>query len=85
MHAMTAQQHDAPAMQHHHDGAGKHAGHHAKCGTCAACCVGAAIAPAVVAVAAPNSAPAHAIPFHAGHVPSVDLDLPERPPRTARA
>jgi hypothetical protein len=84
MHATTAQQRD-DVTHGHHDHAGKHAGHHSKCGNCAACCVGAAIAPPPMAVGSPNGAPERAIPFHAGHVPSVDLDLPERPPRIALA
>jgi hypothetical protein len=85
MHAVAVQKHDHAAMQHHGDSAGKHAGHDAKCGNCAACCVGAALAPPAIAALAPNSAPKHAAPIHAGHVPSVDLDLPERPPRTESA
>ena len=63
--------------------AGEHqADQHAKdkCGTCAACCVGAAMAtslPAPLALAPPSTI---SIPFHAGHLPSVDPVLPERPP-----
>jgi hypothetical protein len=51
-----------------------------KCGACAACCVGAALAtslPATLALAPPSTA---SIPFRAGHLPSVDPVLPERPP-----
>jgi hypothetical protein len=59
-----------------------HAGQHAKgkCGSCAACCVGAAMAsglPAALALPPPGTA---TIPFHAGHLPSVDPVLLERPP-----
>lgn len=59
--------------------------HHGK-GSCASCCVGAAMAPATLptplALATPDSS---SIPFHAGHVPSVDPTLLERPPRARRA
>jgi hypothetical protein len=56
-----------------------------KCGTCAACCVGAAMAsglPAALALAPPSTT---SIPFHAGHLPSVDPVLLERPPSTLLA
>jgi hypothetical protein len=61
-----------------------HAGQHAqgKCGSCTACNVGAAMAPglpAAPALAPPSTA---SIPFRAGHLPSVDPVLPERPPST---
>jgi hypothetical protein len=65
---------------------GQSAGHHGgKAGSCADCCAGAAMAPA--ALPALVLAPPHfiSIPFRAGHVPSVDPALPERPPRTALA
>lgn len=66
---------------------GQHAGKHdrAKCGSCAACCVGAAMAsslPAALALAPPAT---DSIPFRAGHLPSVDPVLPERPPSTRLA
>jgi hypothetical protein len=56
--------------------------HHgdSKAGSCADCCIGAALAPAalpVLALAPPSSS---SIPFRASHVPSVDPVLPERPP-----
>ena len=77
-HALQAgQQHDAPPQQD---------GHHAgKGGACADCCAGATMAPAVLPALV--LAPPHfiSIPFRAGHVPSVDPALPERPPRTALA
>jgi len=66
-----------------HDG---HAGQHAKdkCGSCAACNVGAAMASGLPALAlAPPRAVS--IPFRAGHLPSVDPVLPERPPSTLLA
>lgn len=61
-------------------------GHHdGKAGACADCCAGAAMAPAVLPALV--LAPPHfiSIPFRAGHVPSVDPALPERPPRTTLA
>ncbi|MGJ7916242.1 hypothetical protein ACI48D_12275 [Massilia sp. LXY-6] len=70
-----------------HSAPENHAGQHAKgkCGTCTACCVGAAMAPglpAALALAAPATS---SIPFRAGHLPSVDPVLPERPPSTLLA
>jgi hypothetical protein len=53
-----------------------------KAGTCAACCVGAAMAsslPVPLALAPPRFV---SIPFRAGYLPSVDPVLPERPPST---
>jgi hypothetical protein len=69
-------QHDAPQQNGHHGG---------KAGACADCCAGAAMAPAVLPTLV--LAPPHfiSIPFRAGHMPSVDPALPERPPRTALA
>lgn len=59
-----------------------HAGEHAKgkCGSCAACCTGAALASG--ATAALPLAPSRfvSIPFRAGYLPSVDPVVPERPP-----
>jgi hypothetical protein len=67
-----------------HDGrAGQHA--KGKAGTCAACCVGAAVASglsAALALAPPRFV---SIPFRAGYLPSVDPVLPERPPSTLLA
>ncbi len=73
----AGQQHDAPPQQDGHHGG--------KAGACADCCAGAAMAPAVLPALV--LAPPHfiSIPFRAGHVPSVDPALPERPPRTALA
>jgi hypothetical protein len=64
-----------------------HAAQHAKgkCGTCAACCVGAAMAPGLPTALAPAPSGATSIPFHAGHLPSVDPVLLERPPSTLLA
>jgi hypothetical protein len=56
--------------------------HKNKCGSAAACCVGAAIVsglPAMPALPPPGTV---SIPFRAGHLPSVDPVLPERPPST---
>lgn len=68
-------------------GADVHAGGHADGkhhGTCADCCI--AVAPIPARIVPPAFAPPSiAIPFHAGHVPSVDPTLPERPPRLAAA
>ena len=64
-------------------GSGGHADgkHH---GTCAGCCI--AVAPLPARIVPPAFAPPSvAIPFHAGHVPSVDPALPERPPRLSAA
>lgn len=63
--------------------AGKHGGQHSeKAGSCAACCIGAAMAPAVLPMLVLSPSHFISIPFRAGHVPSVDPALPERPPRT---
>ena len=72
----AAPQQDSSQQAVHHGG---------KAGSCADCCAGAAMAPAVLPALV--LAPAHfiSIPFRAGHVPSVDPALPERPPRTALA
>lgn len=70
----------ACASQAH--GGGRHHGHdHSHCTNCPACCAAVALAPAPLS-APPAAGPAFvAIPFRAGHVPSVDPALPERPPR----
>lgn len=86
------------ANMHHHD-AGQHhacADHHAsqdhsnkhdaKCVNCADCCTVAMLAPLAFAPPAVMPPPStHAIAFDSGHVPMVDPDHPERPPRFARA
>lgn len=74
----------APATAAAHD---DHASPHDKnkCGTCAACCVGAVMAaglPAMPALPPPSTV---SIPFRAGHLPSVDPVLLERPPSIALA
>jgi hypothetical protein len=80
---MTAGAHHGHAASDSGAGHGHHAG--AKCGTCAACCIGAAMASApalAVASIAPQSV---SIPFYAGHLPTVHPTLPERPPRPSLA
>lgn len=74
--------HDGHCAGHTQQRDGHHGG---KAGSCADCCAGAAMAPAVLPALV--LAPPHfiSIPFRAGHVPSVDPALPERPPRTALA
>ena len=67
-----------------HDGdAGQHA--KGKCGSCAACCVGAALASCAAAALALAPSRFDSIPFRAGYLPSVDPVLPERPPSTFSA
>ena len=79
-----------PAGQHHGavkrtDAAGQTTSHHhaaGKCNTCASCCFGAVMAPACAVVRVPGEACALAdFAFQRTHVPAVDLDLPERPPK----
>lgn len=71
---------------HDHGKAGHHAdGHdHGRCTSCPACCAGAAPPPEQPAPLDPGPSFV-AIPFRAGHVPSVDPALPERPPRPSFA
>ena len=78
---------------HHHEGCAGHHGkqvhgskHDGKCANCAACCTAAMLAPLAI-TPPPLMPPAarHAFVFDAGHMPTVDLDHPERPPRFARA
>jgi len=91
--AMQGKPHDHAAMlramagQAAHTAHDGHDGHHesAKPGSCAACCIGAAMAPIVLPSLALLPPASTSIPFRAGHVPSVDPVLPERPPRTTLA
>nr|WP_307728633.1 hypothetical protein [Massilia solisilvae] len=64
---------------------GKTAHHDGKCSNCSFCCVGAALAAQALSTAAPHAPVTTAIPFADGHVPTVDPEHPERPPRFARA
>lgn len=68
-------------------GGGQHGSLHdaAKSGSCADCCIGAAMVPAALPALALLPPPSLSIPFRPGHVPSVDPVLPERPPSIARA
>lgn len=74
--------HDGQAMSKASPAGDGHAGQHAKgkCGSCAACFVGAAVVPSLNAAIAPAPPSTASIPFRAGHLPSVDPVLPERPP-----
>jgi hypothetical protein len=74
--------HEHKTMVQAASGHDHHAAQHAKgkCGTCAACCVGAAMAPSLPASLALAPSSTALIPFHASHLPSVDPVLPERPP-----
>lgn len=77
-HASMAQAgHDAP------DASG-HGNAHA-CSACSACSIGAAIASNLLPALAVHAAPLLSVPFAEGHVPSVHLALPERPPRSLLA
>jgi hypothetical protein len=77
---MQAAAMDGKAQDHQ---PGQHA--KAKCGAGAACCVAAAPAPCLPAALALPEPGTASIPFHAGHLPSVDPVLPERPPSTLLA
>ena len=72
--------HAADTSSHHHAG-NKSA---AKCQTCVYCGVGAVMAPA--SLTAPLAGATCGLTHGAlrvGHLPAVDLDLPERPPKTS--
>jgi hypothetical protein len=79
----------AAAAQASHDGGQDERGMHdshgpSKCGSTGACCVGAALAPALPVLPQLPAASSQFISFHSGRLPAVDLALPERPPRAAR-
>jgi hypothetical protein len=75
-HAMASDAAPDHSSSHHHTGA--------KCSTCASCCVGAAMAPSAPVARVPADAPDIAdFQFDAGHVATVDLALPERPPKAS--
>ena len=70
--APQASKHDTPS---HHHSAGK-------CNTCASCCFGAVMAPPAPCLQVPGDMPQVAtIPAANGPVATVDLALPERPPK----
>jgi len=79
--------HDAQAQAQAASMQDGQATHHekGKCGTCAACCVGAAMAPSLPASPALAPPSTMLIPFRAGHLPSVDPVLLERPPTSLLA
>ena len=71
-HEMQDQAPDLAQDTHDHDGS---------CSACAACCMGAAMAPAA-GIAPPPPTLTTALPVSAtGRLAAVDLALPERPPR----
>ncbi len=76
---------DARAGGHGNGGAHQGGEHHGG-GSCASCCIGAAMAPSAqpprLALGVPTF---FAVPFRAGHVPDVDPSLPDRPPRALLA
>jgi len=74
MHHADAGSHDASS--HDHDG---------RCSACAACCMGAAIAPLPAIAAAPPAAMLLHVASASQRLPAVDLALPERPPRPSLA
>ena len=78
--AVQAAAMDGKAQDHP---SGQHA--KAKCGAGAACCVAAAPSPCLPAALALPPPGTASIPFRAGHLPSVDPVLPERPPSTLLA
>ena len=76
--------HDAEQHATADPGASHHTMQHqgnAKCGACSACSIGAAIAPAPVIALPVHAPPRLAVPLSSASPPSVDLALPERPPR----
>ena len=82
--SMKAAQHHAAASADATHQTSSH--HHAagKCNTCASCCFGAVMAPLSAVVRVPGETCALAdFAFQSIHVPAVDLDLPERPPKTS--
>lgn len=73
--AASADASDQTASQHHAGG---------KCNACASCCFGAVMAPVNSVVRVPGETCVLAnFVFQGIHVPAVDLDLPERPPKTS--
>jgi hypothetical protein len=72
--------HTGAGMQsdQHHPASQHHAGKCASCATCGACM---SMVPSFVAVLPLSTSPSITIPFDLRTPPSVDLALPERPPR----
>jgi hypothetical protein len=80
--ASTTHQHDediASATQGDHHPAPHHQS--GKCATCATCAACAAMVPSFLAVLPVSAASSIIAPFDQQILPSVDLALPERPPR----
>ena len=71
--ASSAQSHDKANTVHHQAGS--------KCGACASCGCGAGMMPSLPSTVAAVAPHFESVPFNLGHVPTVDLALPERPPR----
>lgn len=69
--ALDAHSDHAPSAHHH-------AGKCAACATCGSCV---AMAPSFIAVLPVSAAPSITVPFNQHLLQSVDLALPERPPR----
>lgn len=69
------------AVHASHDQSSDKHDHESRCSTCAACCMGAAMAPAPTVTPAPQSSPARLYAAPTGRLAAVDLALPERPPR----
>lgn len=65
--------HSKPAPAAHH--------HSGKCAACATCGTCVAMAPSFIAVLSVSAAPSITVPFDQQLLQSVDLALPERPPR----
>jgi hypothetical protein len=85
VHVAGMQKAEAPAATHARSCATHDRGRHASCSSCPGCCAGVALAPPPLP-ALPDAGPAFvAIPFRAGHMPSVDPALLERPPRASFA
>jgi len=71
--ASSSQSHDKADTVHHQAGS--------KCGACASCGCGAGMVPSLPSTVAAVAPHFESVPFNLGHVPTVDLALPERPPR----
>jgi hypothetical protein len=81
-HASAAQVHDEHGVIGLHDGHHHPADHHAaKCSTCGTCGSCLSMAPSFTTALPASSPQSLAAPFDQHILPSVDLALPERPPR----
>ena len=68
-----------PTVQSDHHPASHH--HTAKCAACATCGSCVSMAPSFIALLPASASPSLTVPFDQRILPSVDLALPERPPR----